>query len=213
MGTTIGAELEVVRQAGNAASNCEIPNPIVRNQRKLLRCSDKVIMTQHTFVHELGHVFDAISSLTGNPLRNRSAGLTGPSTLRDINNRPVIGIHDNKNFIWYRGDTGIGSAPKYPANGFYDLARPPFQQNPENTDYELAADMFLNWVYRTINRGGFLDRTWRSDDFSEYLDPRSQTPLTCSQYWLGCPDAGNPGLTRFNWINGEIIQILQQIVN
>lgn len=122
---------------------------------------------------------------------------------------------------WYRGQRGWGSdAPYFGVNDpaistlgpceYASNAPPPtsFQQNPchvKNWLYapnstilvteveEAAADMFLNWVYRTLNitdavgNMGFANVDWRF----------ANNP----------PDNTNPGDIRFNWVNEVLPEI------
>ncbi len=76
--------------------------------------------------------------------------------------------------------------------------------------------MFLNWVYRKLGRGGFLDRSWNPADESEIPDPNdpSQTQkLKCDAYWLGCPDSRNPGQARFTWMDAQMDEIIRTLPN
>jgi hypothetical protein len=112
--------------------------------------------SQHTIVHEFGHIFDYLTAtgvglvtetIDGGP----NAGVLGVSgsfvlggcEAINTNNRSatVMGIFDDD---WTRGRRGWGSAPPFST----------FLQSLDSADpLEAAADMFLNWVYRT-NRGG-----------------------------------------------------------
>jgi hypothetical protein len=83
-----------------------------------------------------------------------------------------------------------------------------FQQNTITVDNppagepnefgETAADMFLNWVYRTQNLGGFANVDWRPNS----IVPNSAPVAYCNQN--GCADSVNPGDLRFNWMNTNI---------
>jgi hypothetical protein len=69
--------------------------------------------------------------------------------------------------------------------------------------------MFLNWVYRKLGRGGFLDRSWHPNEDSKISDPNDTTEvLSCQAYWLGCPDPRQPGEARFNWMDNQMRQII-----
>ncbi len=143
---------------------------------------DNWTFSQYTAVHELGHIFDQriqrsvvqivnnnitpIGRLTdrvqnhliGYDLDEQPNNTTIPRSLRDCGfgangirliNTPnaslrtiniVMGVDDG----WTRGLNGWGTY----GNGITN-----FQQNPEDTPYEAAADMFLNWVYRRTSLG------------------------------------------------------------
>jgi hypothetical protein len=68
---------------------------------------------------------------------------------------------------------------------------------------ETAADMFLNWVYRTQNLGGFINADWRPN----IVIPNSTPAAYCNNMVNGCQDTTNPGEARFNWINTRIEDI------
>jgi hypothetical protein len=69
--------------------------------------------------------------------------------------------------------------------------------------------MFLNWVYRKLGRGGFLDRSWNPKEDSKISDPNDTTDkLSCQAYWLGCPDPRQSGEARFNWMDNQMRQII-----
>ena len=119
---------------------------------------------------------------------------------------------------WRRGERGWGSGPGstyIPSTGFTDKCVTydkkvfsDFQQNPGpyDTDIEAfdetAADMFLNWIYREINQGGFLNRSWKPDD----PDPNSSS--FCNQITSGCISNYNPGEVRYNWMEIVMSEIL-----
>lgn len=100
------------------------------------------LVTEYSVVHELGHVLDLRSDLV---LR----GYVGSNELflADCSTpiTRVMGVSSGTS--WNRGQRGWGTAsvnPVPPPN--QRLSQ--FQQNPEDTPIEAAADMFLNWVYR-----------------------------------------------------------------
>ncbi|MBE2272366.1 MAG: hypothetical protein IAE80_29290 [Anaerolinea sp.] len=131
--------------------------------------------SQYTVVHELGHVFDY---RTGQGL---SDPIDGSFFLPDCNNPPgmVMGTIE----YWTRGGRGWGTGPAhYYSNGNAVPLVTNFQQNPENTPIEAAADSFLNWVYRLNASGGV-----------RALDSCALTPTPFYNSWSG------PGFLNLQW--------------
>jgi len=69
---------------------------------------------------------------------------------------------------------------------------------PEIENQETGADMFLNWIYRTLGQGGFVNRSWKPSD----LNPDNLQQY-CNQTFEGCAgDMGsNSGDSRMGWFN------------
>lgn len=132
--------------------------------------------------------------------------------------------NDTNATIWRRGERGWGSGPgsNYsPSTGRPDqcITResqnftnfqqnpPPHENHPDLTElemrsYESAADMFLNWVYRISGQGGFLNVSWKPNERAN--------GQYCNQIEAGCPDGGNPGDARFNWMNDQMESIFRE---
>lgn len=94
---------------------------------------------------------------------------------------------------WTRGDRGWGSGPGLAQNSTITN----FQQHPpalypgDNLQTQLdeaAADMFLNWVYRSTNVGGFKNISWLGN---------------CATS-TGCDDPSLPGDARFEWVDEKM---------
>ncbi len=139
----------------------------------------------------------------------------------DVFSDPTVA--DNR--VWRRGERGWGSGPGSlyrPATGQSDkCARRDqqnftnFQQNPpphavvgsltplDLRTQETAADLFLNWVFRSQNLGGFANASWKPN-------MRSASGQYCNQIATGCPDSHNPGDARFNWTQQQITDIFTQ---
>ncbi|MDX1990805.1 MAG: hypothetical protein SF029_00350 [bacterium] len=191
-------------------------------------------ITKYVLVHELGHRFNVrsdggngtsnnslygkVNETRGNCYALNSQGvsvLTG-ACITDRNDDPVMAtVLQREGPVWIRGGRGWGSGP--------DTEITDFQQHPpgvfvgddaQTVIDETAADMFLNWVYRTITDfppsplyqssppgtwQGFLNRNWNS------RDPNPQTGRPCSE--TPCDDATYPGDARFAWMNREMAEI------
>lgn len=80
-------------------------------------------------------------------------------------------------------------------------------------DSTVAQQLMQQGAIRKLGRGGFLDRSWREADEITILAPTSDNPnqttkLKCNQYWLGCPDATEPGEARFTWMDSQMNEIV-----
>jgi hypothetical protein len=101
-----------------------------------------------------------------------------------------------------RGERGWGSTP---------LQFSTFQQNNSEDYVEIAADMFLNWVYYNVSTpygSGFKNRTWRTID-TIFVDG---VEIKCNTLTEGCIDPNQPGTARFNWMENKVTVIIQVIV-
>jgi len=188
-------------------------------------------MTRYVIVHEMGHVFDNQSARNNNvPLRDYIAvtGITLP--LYDDNGFLVMGNFGSGDCptlpaTWGRGERGWGSGPgstykpNPPYYGLYnhDICGLPdeqnfttFQQHPapylSDPYQETAADMFVNWVFRTIygSGNGFLDRTWKPTD-SDPITGQACNIISVGGITVGCSSTvrGNEasGQARFDRMN------------
>ncbi|MDZ4767435.1 MAG: hypothetical protein SGI73_23090 [Chloroflexota bacterium] len=123
--------------------------------------------------------------------------------IEDEDGSVVMGNISICNNAWLRGERGWGSGPGSTyatVNTETSNCNPStkiftnFQQNPmpyvNNTDanQSTGSDMFLNWVYSTVGRGGFSNRSWN--------------PVNSCNTTVGCSDASNPGRQRLIWMNG-----------
>ena len=120
---------------------------------------------------------------------------------------------------WSRGERGWGSGPSsvYSLSSvdercqtssqpnFTDFQKNPPPYTPESSrtlpeieNQETGADMFLNWIYRTLGQGGFVNRSWKPSD----LNPDNLQQY-CNQTFEGCAgDMGsNSGDSRMGWFN------------
>ena len=70
---------------------------------------------------------------------------------------------------------------------------------------ETASDMFLNWVYRSVEpNSGFRNRDWR-------WNQRASDGVTrCSDLAAGCPDPTNPGDERWFWVQDKMNDIFDE---
>jgi hypothetical protein len=186
------------------------------NLASLIQCNPSVILSEYTVVHELGHAFIGV---TGNNVSNQ------PNSFYSRVEKPqnykfpqcptgaIFSNSDCSNIIfgllggdWVRGQRGWGSSPNtqngVPTN---------FQQNPyqyqcnsspcNDTDAiaeieEAASDMFLNWIYKTLDQGGFPNISWR-DTATE----------TCSTN--GCVDNSSSGDIRYEWMEETIKKLFE----
>ena len=71
----------------------------------------------------------------------------------------------------------------------------PYQQSDMRDDIEVAADMFLNWVYSSQagRGGGFANSHWQG---------------TSCQSAAGCPDSTNPGIALYQRMNNEWMPLI-----
>ncbi len=127
--------------------------------------------SQYTIVHEMGHIFDGRTNF------GLSGPIDGSFVLADCASPAgtVMGIYQGS---WQRGRRGWGTGPQQYYNGSPTPTPIPlitdFQQNPENSAIEVAADSFLNWVYRTNTTNG-----------AQATNPCLQTPLPAPTAWTG----------------------------
>lgn len=149
---------------------------------------------EEAVVHELGHVFDNRVGLA----------LSGPhgalqEGLPDSNGRVMYGCTFNgtrstvmgHGAIWERGHTGWGSPMpirEYESAGNFQR----FIQNYQNTPFETAGDMFLNWVYR---------RTTSSDPNGPLAGGPCQGPINGN--WEGFRNITNDG-SDDGWLSGNV---------
>lgn len=162
------------------------------------------ILTQEGAVHELGHVLD---NRTNNALRNY-VGNAVDFSLADCTNQRVMGIAFNAS--WTRGQRGWGSAAPNGSGG-QELSQ--FQQNPDNSDLEATADMFLNWVYRRTTDNA---PTGIVNEFDPLTGGNSAPTDACNYSstgsWQGFknitsdgqPDTTQPGNVRYWWMEGTL---------
>jgi hypothetical protein len=207
----------------NAGVVCETENfPPAPNAglQAVIRCGSQVQLSQYTVVHEYGHVFtgrmgglvegSTYFGLISQPQVTLAppapAGTLGP--LFDDAQNIVFGpflAGVNLDPDWTRGGRGWGSPastpPAVPCN---------FQQNaftvndwqvtPTRTPPaiqterdEAAADMFLNWVYRVQNLGGFRNEDQRNISDCAFVAPT---------------DTGNPGDARYRYMQTIVMPTL-----
>lgn len=212
----------------NAISNSTLSN---RVHQAVIVCGTSIggLFDEYTVVHELGHVFDGmavngaltqgIANTTTVPILdsptpcNSAVPYPCPSTGTSRSLIVMGNVRSSTGVTWIRGDRGWGSAPPQSAaqltlfqKNF--IGQPPYQ-NLFGAQQETAADMFLNWVYRTVDPNGgtssllnptvpgnwlgFLNRSWIIND------PRWGSCGT------GCDDYSLPGDARFSWMIGFIV--------
>jgi hypothetical protein len=101
--------------------------------------------SQHTIVHELGHIFDYLTKPTPGAVGDFTDRIDGGDFVlggcnsidTSRSSSTLMGFFGGE---WTRGRRGWGSAPPFSM----------FLQSPESVlPSEAAADMFLNWVYRS----------------------------------------------------------------
>lgn len=162
--------------------------------------------TEHTIVHELGHLFDYRA---GDALRS---GIDGSFALGSCisnvfngNNYVIMGVVGSQ--PWSRGSAGWGSGPGFST----------FQQNPENTPLEAVADMFLNWVYRDLSpNGASLVSGIDTTNGNQPTGGCGSTPPGTwdgfqNIWWQSTPptnDTGLPGDVRFTYMNGRMSALM-----
>ena len=199
-------------------------------------CGTGIVLSKYTIVHELGHVFDNRSdqSVNSNPstsleeyVANTNSGTNQPIVDSNDPPRPVMGTFINRytqDVYWDRGPRGWGTGPasNYGTTGTTKgiaLTRilTNMQQNspPYNgvvPNKEAAADMFLNWIYRTLDPqnsdpfqppNGFKNISWDSWESADL-----NTGFGVCNVTAGCADSvRKPGDARFNWMNTNMTQI------
>lgn len=181
--------------------------------------------SEQLVVHELGHRFDYRSAVTVIPgleagnfpeytgsrswdrralsnlvnqtgcgdMRNPESSLPRCPVIRDYAITDDIGI-TVMNGTNRRTARGWGSGP----DGVVSL----YQQSDLDSDIEVAADMFLNWVYSTnhgVNEQGFRDKKWSELD--------NVTGNSCATE-VGCDDPTHPGQALFARMNGEWMPLI-----
>jgi hypothetical protein len=169
-----------------------------QEHRAYISCHPNVILSEYTVVHEMGHIFDNGSSLALQSSIEATDlvsinNVAQSFPIEDANNRIVMGRTSSptSGTVWGRGTRGWGSGP---ASNY--TTQPPsknitdFQQNPPpypGTDdfHETAADLFLNWVYRTVlNNPSATVTGFRNISWSPISDP----DLNNMQCLSGCND-------------------------
>lgn len=197
-------------------------------------CGSGVVLSKYTIVHELGHVFDNRADQSVNGVSSTSleeyVATTNPGSdqpILDFGNprRAVMGTFQNRytfQVYWDRGPRGWGTGPAstYNSSGIAltpiltDMQQhaPPYSGTNNGVSVEAnketAADMFLNWVYRTMDPlftdpqqqiNGFRNISWdpwESEDLG--------TGFGVCNVPNGCPDTRNPGSARFEWMNSNL---------
>lgn len=163
--------------------------------------------TKELVVHEFGHRFDTrAEGVTGSSLTDyveetrfdKTLSIRSDPESSDPDGRLVMG-----SFIdgTTRGPRGWGTGPSSTITLL--------QQNPSQIPDEIAADMFLNWVYRVVDDStdgvprGFRNSHWRSD--------KSNTEgISCNLVLEGCLDDTHPGDARFNWMDAKMEVIFSE---
>jgi hypothetical protein len=163
-------------------------------------CNGTFTASEYTIVHELGHLFDYRS---GNALTNFfSAGNFSlgscPSPEFGGQNYIIMGAFGTE---FRRGNRGWGSGT-YLSN---------FQQSPENIPLEAAADMFLNWVYRSNSPTGAT--------IISNAQTNAQAPSNCptnqsippSESWNGFKNQNWDANGAYDWgVPGDVRYVLMQ---
>jgi hypothetical protein len=165
----------------------------------------------YTVIHELGHIFDY---RTGNGL---SGPIGGSFVLPDCSGETVMGPFQGP---WRRGRRGWGTGPShYLANGIPMPLITDFQENPDNSPIEAAADSFLNWVYRlTTSAAPAVDscalsptpayNQWTGPGFLNLEWPTAASSFVANNAGLpGTPDPRLPGDTRYLDTDARIRQL------
>jgi hypothetical protein len=155
-------------------------------------------------VHELGHRFDyRADTVTGESLEARVQGPSNARTeLRDcrydnqgikVEGELVMGPIGGGR--WERGGRGWGTSGTEVTL---------FQQNPENSFNETAADMSLNWVYRRLVDG--TDTTLITDPCQGPTTPPANTGFQNIDD-DGDTDNSLPGNIRYWWTENTMRNI------
>jgi hypothetical protein len=171
-------------------------------------------VTEYSAIHELGHVLDLRSGLA---LRNYVGN--NNLFLADCTATRVMGVGAGTN--WNRGQRGWGTASVNPnPPPFQSLSQ--FQQNPEDTPVEAAADTFLNWVYRRTTDAAPTNIPIPFNPFT-HDDP---APVAACNYpntgsWVGfanilstgAVDTSNAktGNVRYWWMEGTLDRIFRDL--
>ncbi|MDX1990791.1 MAG: hypothetical protein SF029_00280 [bacterium] len=196
------------------------------------------LVTKYVLVHELGHRFNARSdSATAGSGAGRScASLYGRiEGTRNFPppNCPGVPLQDPQGYLvmgmflrpsqtpaWDRGQRGWGSGPNDQITQFqqHPPQVPAFVGEDLQTQIdETAADMFLNWIYRTLSDypptlyqvvpgswQGFLNMSWNRS-----RDPGAPTPYAVC-YPNPCNDLRYSGDRRYEWMSTQMAQIYTQ---
>jgi len=222
-------EIELVRVTNQTICEANNNNRTITCGDLENLAGNSLAITEYVITHEFGHVFDNQAARgNGRALREYIAdtGLNAePTQIGTHTNGPiwdaqqptaavVMGNVEICDSNWLRGERGWGSGPGSSYNPLSDFCTPrnqvftDYQQNPapydtgEQANEETAADMFLNWVYRKLALGGYLNRDWRP----HVTDPISGS--SCSQIPQGCDATlSAPGDARFNWIQTVMNEI------
>lgn len=114
-------------------------------------CNGTFTVSEYTMAHEVGHLIDYRS---GNYIYNSIGGSTTSSNF-DLGSCATVEFGTNYTVMgkvngdWRRGERGWGSGPSSTITNF--------QQNPSSVNIveirEAAADMLLNWFYRSTSPG------------------------------------------------------------
>ncbi len=174
------------------------------------------LVTEYSVVHELGHVLDLRSNLT---LRNYVGSIELFLADCQTPNTRVMGVGFGTG--WNRGQRGWGTASQNPSP-------PPvqrlsqFQQNPEDSPVEAAADMFLNWVYRRTSDAA---PTGIPIPFDPLNNDNPAPSLACSYpntgSWVGFANIINDGTidtsnaktgnVRYWWMEGTLDRVFRDL--
>jgi hypothetical protein len=168
-------------------AGCQTDNNVALPLQATITCGTSTNMTEYTLVHELGHV---LVGRTGGHAAGFFVDLNAASVSDSIGvvfgRRKVNNVDD-----WTRGQRGWGSAGA-PLPNPCNFQQDPYTNNASSIDEkeidETAADMFLNWVYKKVARGGFQNIDWSG------ITNCSGTGTT----------AGQPGDVRNNWMESEL---------
>lgn len=192
------------------------------------------LITEHVITHEMGHVFTGESARGGNISLAEYINDTTVNQLVDVRG-PVMGnfIQDDNDIVFRRGERGWGSGPGSVYTPSDDRNGEPtkklftdYQQNtapypvlpPDpRTSHEIAvdetaADMFVNWVYRTVDPSrGFSNTSWKPTD-----NHPANPGVSCNMS-AGCAESnpmnsgqtllGNSGDARMGWMQQKMEEI------
>ncbi len=220
----------VVRNGNCAASDGTgslWPLPPTKPAPKMIICNGTFTVSAYTMVHEFGHLFDyasnnynstdALSLNERVELTDFNATTGEYASLYDCEGDVVLGYVPFTG-LWSRGERGWGSGPRRKPDGSALLSN--FQQNSDNNYTEAAADMFLNYVYRSNQAGGRGDVActnpvaWNGPAFlnQSWLDMNG-IPTTSNTPTSGTPDPRLPGHLRQKRTHTWIRNIFNQHLN
>lgn len=202
------------------------PTYASRIHQSIIGCHPSVNLTEYTIVHEFWHV---VNDISGGYLSEQIDGTTTRPILDEavfcsINSPFVPGtttilcpakftwgktyvvmgnvVRDGQ-IIWIRGSRGWGSADPTSASNLTSFQQHYLESNADiyTQKLETAADMFLNWVYRSTSDffppnpnvipgswEGFWNTSWQSTD------------IRWGSCTAGCNDLSYPGNKRYNWM-------------